>query len=100
MRRNFWVQWSEPEHYDLVLNIRRVGIDECVDQIIGLVDSAEFAETEESRQRLADVALAWRARGGLALAHSVETAELRNAVNAVCAGLAGVSEIDDPLLGS
>jgi len=35
MRRNFSVQWSEPEHYDLVLNTRRVGIDECVNQIIG-----------------------------------------------------------------
>jgi hypothetical protein len=120
MRRNFSVQWSEPEHYDLVLNTRRVGIDECVDQIIGLVDSAEFAETEESGQRLADVALAWRARaavrlsprtrdvrlsvsaerGRLTLAGSVETAELRNAVNEVCAGLAGVSEIDDQLLSS
>jgi len=117
MRRNFSVQWSEPENYDLVLNTRRVGIDECVDQIMRLVDSAEFAETEQSRQRLADVALTWRARaalrlsprtrdvrislsaerGRLTLAGTVETAELHNAVHEVCAGVAGVSEIDDQL---
>jgi cytidylate kinase len=50
MRRNFSVQWTESEHYDLVLNTQRVSINECVDEVMALVKSPQFAEPEESRR--------------------------------------------------
>jgi cytidylate kinase len=117
MRRHFSLQWGEPENYDVVLNTQRVSISECIDEVIALVASPEFAETDRSRQRLEDVALAWRlraalrvsartrgsrvsvsaARGRATLAGVLETAEQRQAVTEVAASVAGVREIDDQL---
>src|SRR6185503_12355124 len=65
MKRNFAVQWTEAEHYDLVLNTERVSVRECVDQVMRLVKSPEFAETEQSRARLRDLALASSIRAAL-----------------------------------
>jgi cytidylate kinase len=117
MRRNFSMQWTDPEHYDVVLNTQRVGLGECVDEVMALVDSPEFAETEESQQRLDDLALAWRVRaalrlsphtrelrvpvhaagGRVTLAGMLDTWEQRVAVNEVTGCVDGVLEIDDQL---
>jgi cytidylate kinase len=117
MRRNFSVQWTDPEHYDVVLNTQRVGVDECIDEVMALVDSPEFAETEESQQRLEDLALAWRVRaalrlsphtrdlrvpvraasGRVTLAGILDTWDQRAAVNEVTGCVDGVLEIDDQL---
>lgn len=80
MRRNFGVQWSDPEHYDLVLNTARVGVAECVDEILRLVRSPEFAETERSRRQLEDLALS--ARVWAALRRTPETRSTRASVAA------------------
>lgn len=82
MRRHFDVLWSDSEHYDLSLNTQRVGIRECIDEVLALVRSAEFAETEQSRQRLADLALAASVRA--ALRNTPATRDLR--VSVACAG--------------
>ncbi len=117
MKRNFGVQWTDPEHYDLVLNTQRVGVKDCVDEVKRLVKSPEFAETEQSRQRLMDLALAWQVRAALRL--SPRTRDLRLTVNAesgrvtltgvvdsadeqsaaaeVAGAVAGVRELDDKL---
>jgi cytidylate kinase len=117
MRRHFDVHWSDSEHYDLSLNTQRVGVAECVDEVLALVRSAEFAETEQSRQRLADLALAASVRAALrtteatrnlrvsvscsagraTLAGVVENAEQRAACTQVSAAVAGVKDIDDRL---
>jgi hypothetical protein len=65
MRRNFGVQWTDPEHYDVVLNTQRVNIDECVDELLALSRAPQFEETERSRRRLDDLALAARVRAAL-----------------------------------
>lgn len=65
IRRNFQVDWTDAMHYDLVLNTEKVSTARCVDEILGLVRSPEFAETEASRQALADLALQTRARAAL-----------------------------------
>ena len=117
MRRHFDVHWSDSEHYDVSLNTQRVGVAECVDEVLALVRSAEFAETEQSRQRLADLALAAGVRAALrtteatrdlrvsvscaagraTLAGVVENAEQRAACTQVSAAVAGVKDIDDRL---
>lgn len=78
MRRHFGVQWTEPEHYDLVLNTKRVRTEECIDEILGLVRSPKFAETEESRQRVRDLATSARVRAALRAA--AETREIKVSV--------------------
>ena len=116
MRRNFGVQWTDSEHYDLVLNTQRVSVKECVDEVIGLVKSSEFAETDASRQRLQDLAVAWHIKaalrlsprtrdlrvsvsardGRVILAGLLDTTEQRTAVNEVAAQ-AGAKDIEDQL---
>jgi cytidylate kinase len=116
MKRNFSVQWTDAEHYDLVLNTERVSVKDCVDQVLGLVKSAEFSETERSRERLRDLALTWRIRAALRVSSRtrdiritvkaaggrvfltglLDTSEQRMAVSEVAA-LAGARDIDDQL---
>lgn len=67
MRRNFGLQWTDPENYDVVFNTERVRVDECIDEVTRLVRSEVFAETEQSRRQLEDLALAARVRAALRL---------------------------------
>lgn len=117
MRRHFDVHWSDSEHYDLSLNTQRVGVQECVDEVLALVRSAEFAETEQSRQRLADLALAASVRAALrtteatrdlrvavscaagraTLTGVVDSGEQRAACAQVAGAVAGVKEVADRL---
>jgi cytidylate kinase len=80
MRRHFDIRWTEPEHYDLVLNTERVGVDECVEEVMSLVESPEFAETDESRAQLEGLALSAHVRA--ALCRSPETRGIKVAVTA------------------
>jgi cytidylate kinase len=58
IRRRFGVNWQDAEHYDAAFNTERVSVAECVDEILRLVKSPGFVETEQSRQRVADLRLA------------------------------------------
>jgi len=65
MRRYFNVDWADSSHYDLVLNTERVSVAQCVEEVLKLARSAEFGETEASRQALGDVALQSHVRAAL-----------------------------------
>jgi cytidylate kinase len=65
MSEHFGVHWGTPELYDLTLNTERIPVPTCVDIVVGLAGSAPFQETPESRQHLADLALAAKARAAL-----------------------------------
>ena len=43
MRRNFGLQWTDPENYDVVFNTGRVSVNECIDEVTRLVRSDAFA---------------------------------------------------------
>src|SRR6185436_7579306 len=58
MRRHFDLRWTDSEHYDLVLNTKRVRVDECVSEVLSLVRAPQFSETEATRGKLDDLALA------------------------------------------
>jgi cytidylate kinase len=88
VKRHYGLQWSDPEHYDLVLNTERVSVPECIDEVLGIVRSPKFAETDASRRQLADLALA--ARVWAALRRSPETRDTRGTVSA-SAGVISVS---------
>jgi len=64
-RRNFNIDWRDPEQYDLSLNTERLGISECADEVMALVADAEFQETPASIQAMDDLALAAHVRSAL-----------------------------------
>ncbi len=80
VKRHYGLQWTDPEHYDLVLNTERVSVAECVDEVLGIVRSPKFAETEASRAQLEDLALS--ARVWAALRRAPETRDTRASVSA------------------
>ena len=96
MSRQFGVRWTDAENYDVVLNTQRVRIDDCVQEVLGLVRSHEFAETEESRQMIVDLATSARVRA--ALRGAPETREMKFSVATasgrvtVCGGRRNVEE--------
>lgn len=48
MRRHFDLQWTDSEHYDVVLNTKRVSVEECVGEVLARVRAPQFVETEGS----------------------------------------------------
>lgn len=81
IRRHFGVNWTDAEHYDIVLNTSRLTVQDCVDSVLGMVRMPQFAETEDSHRRIEDLALAARVRAALR-----RSAETRNAkVDVTCA---------------
>ena len=65
MRRNFHIEPRDINEYDVGFNTDRVPVDQCVDEIVKLVKSPQFAETDASRAKLRDVALAHHVRAAL-----------------------------------
>jgi cytidylate kinase len=65
MHEQFGVDWGNPVLFDMVLNTDRLSVDTCVQLIKGLVSRPEFAETEQSRAQLQDMALGARVRAAL-----------------------------------
>ena len=65
MHEQFGVDWGDPVLFDLVLNLDRLSVDTCVQQIKALLTRPEFAETEASRAQLNGMALSARVRAAL-----------------------------------
>ena len=97
MRRNFGVQWTEPEHYDVVLNTKRVSVEECVAEVLSLASGPQFVETEASRRKLDDMALAARVRAALRRAPETREARVDVSSDAGRITLSGASSTDEML---
>ncbi|HKB73685.1 MAG TPA: cytidylate kinase family protein, partial [Burkholderiales bacterium] len=97
MRRHFGVQWTESEHYDVVLNTKRVSVNECVSEVLSIARGPQFVETDASHQKLDDLALAARVRA--ALRRAPETREARVQVSSQTGRitLSGASSTDEML---
>ena len=80
MRRHFNADASDANHYDLVFNTERIVIQQCVDEILRLAKSAQFAETEDSIRLLHNLTLGSRVRA--ALRRDERTRECRISVDA------------------
>ena len=65
MRRHFHIDPRDINEYDLGINTDRVSVAHCVDEIVKMVKSPQFAETDASRAKLRDVALAQHVRAAL-----------------------------------
>ncbi len=62
MQKLFGIDWSDPSLYAIVLNTSRVPVADCVDHIVRLAQSPQFAETPSSRAALADELILARVR--------------------------------------
>jgi osmotically-inducible protein OsmY len=77
MRRHFHIGSRDIDEYDMCLNTDRFSVAECVDEIVGLVKSSRFAETEASRAKLRDTAVVHRVRAALRTEASTSHCKLR-----------------------
>ncbi|MBI1966345.1 MAG: cytidylate kinase family protein [Betaproteobacteria bacterium] len=64
-RRHFGISWQHSDQYDLVLNTERLTIEECTDEVMGLLDDPTFQETPESMRMFRNLALAAHVRSAL-----------------------------------
>lgn len=64
-RRHFGVNWRDPENYDLVLNTERLSVDECVEEVEGMMGRARFQETDQSVRLAENLALEWSVRSAM-----------------------------------
>ncbi|MGH8692100.1 MAG: cytidylate kinase family protein [Burkholderiales bacterium] len=97
MRRHFDLQWTDPEHYDLVLNTKRVTVEECVNEVLALVRSPQFGETERSREKLQDLSLATSVRAALRRAPETRAAQVAVSSEAGRITLSGAGSTDEML---
>lgn len=117
MNQQFGVDWGDPVLFDMVLNTERVSVDSCVQQIKGLLQRPEFAETPESlallrgmalsahvraalrgHEATRDVSITIEAQGGaLTLKGIVVSDAERAAAGQVAAGVAGVASVNNEL---
>jgi len=97
MQRHFELRWSDPEHYDLVLNTKRVSVEECVAEVLALVRSPQFVETEQARARLADLSLAARVRAALRRSPETRDAGVRVDAESGRVTLSGAGSTDEML---
>jgi cytidylate kinase len=51
-------QWQDPSLYDLVVNLEQLSIEEACDIVCGMIGFERFAWTDDSRRKVADMALA------------------------------------------
>ncbi len=65
MRRHFHIDTRDINEYDIGFNTDRMSVDACVDEIVKMVKSSRFAETEEARRKLQEVALAYHVRAAI-----------------------------------
>lgn len=97
MRRHFGLQWTDSEHYDIVLNTKRVSVPECVSEVLTLARSPQFEETQQSRQKLADLALAASVRAALRRAPETREAQVQVISDIGRITLSGASSTDEML---
>ena len=65
MRRHFHIEVRDINEYDVGFNTDRISVDQCVDEIVRMVKSPQFTETDESRAKLRDLAVAHHVRATL-----------------------------------
>ncbi|HYT47537.1 MAG TPA: BON domain-containing protein, partial [Burkholderiales bacterium] len=117
MRRHFHIDVRDINEYDIGFNTDRMSVAQCTDEILKMVKSQTFAETDESRAKLRDVAIGHHVRAALrtheATAHcwvrvsakagrvtlegNVESREQVETCAGIASRIKGVAELDNCL---
>ena len=116
-KRHFGVNWKDPENYDLVLSTDRLSVDDCVDEVEGMMKRPRFQETQDSIRLVTNLSLEWAVRSALRrdtrttevgitvecldgvvrLLGVVDDADQAMAVEEVARSIEGVKEVDNQL---
>jgi cytidylate kinase len=91
-KRHFGVNWRDPELYDLVLSTERLSVDECVDEVEGLMKKRSFQETPESTRMVENLSLEWAVRSAMRRDERTAEAQFTVQVSDGVAKLTGVVE--------
>jgi len=117
MRRHFHIDVRDINEYDVGFNTDRMSAEQCVEKILDMVKSPQFAETDVSRDKLRDVAITHHVRaalrshvstshswvkvstlnGRVTLEGTVENPEQRLACAEIASRIKGVLDIDNRL---
>jgi len=89
-RRNFGVNWRDPENYDLVLSTERLSVDECVDEVELAMKHGRFQETDESLRLVENLALSWSVRSALRRDERTKDTDITVECDAGAAKLLGI----------
>jgi cytidylate kinase len=89
-RRNFGLNWRDPENYDLVLSTERLSVDECVDEVELAMKHQRFQETSESLRLVDNLALSWSVRAALRRDERTKDTDISVECDAGTARLLGV----------
>jgi cytidylate kinase len=65
MRRHFHIDVRDINEYDVGFNTDRMSVEQCVDKVVAMVKSPQFAETDASHAKLRDVAAVHHVRAAL-----------------------------------
>jgi cytidylate kinase len=86
----FGLDWTRPEHYDLVLNTQADAWEFYADLIVAGARHPRYQPTPESQQRLRDFSLRAQVRAALATNPSTQNLNIEVAAQAGHVGLTGV----------
>ncbi len=95
MRRHFHIDTRDINEYDLGFNTDRITVAQCVEEIVDLAKSEQFAETEESRAKLRDIALAYHVRAALRTHASTTHCSVRVSAEAGRVMLEGIVDAEE-----
>ncbi len=70
IRYFFDADWKDPVNYDIVLNTKRLPVEQCIDQICRLTKCPEFAESNASQTMLSDKLIEFRVQDVLSQLNS------------------------------
>ena len=116
-KRHFGVNWKDPENYDLVLCTERLSVDDCVEEVEGMMKRPRFQETHDSIRLVSNLALEWAVRsamrrdartsevgitvecldGIVRLQGVVDDVDQAMAVEEIAGAVEGVKEVDNQL---
>ena len=65
MRRHFHIDVRDINEYDVGFNTDRMSVEQCVQEIVDMVNSPHFEETDASHDKLRDVAITHHVRAAL-----------------------------------
>ena len=95
MRRHFHVDTRDLNEYDLSLNTERISVGQCVERIVDLVNSQQFAETAQSRAKLRHIAVEYQLRAALRTHAPTSRCKVRVSGQAGRVILQGIVEDDE-----
>lgn len=95
MRRHFHIDVRDINEYDVGLNTDRLSVEQCVDEIVRIAKSPQFAETDEARALLRDLAIVHHVRAALRTRASTAHCLLRVSASSGRVTLEGVVENKD-----